>query len=470
MPFKPVIFWTDALIFLLAFAIIAYFYRVRRYEHLLSPWRQVVRRRLGMSALVILLCFVLVGLLDSVHIREALPRKQPSEKLFYSTQVKSLFDMLISPLGTETEKTYSAPFATHLYTKSVVALPDGREIRTYPRLIYGGAHLSRPNKRLPDIVAKSLQAAATALLTWLLIASVVTIVPAKRHKIPITQHLKAILEGRKPVAWREILLTLGAILLITFIALRLSTDYHIFGTDKVGKDVFYEAIKSIRTGLIIGTLTTLVMLPFAMLFGTLAGYFGGWVDDAIQYVYTTLSSIPAVLLISAVILSLQIFITNHPDLFPTLEIRADARLLALCLILGINSWTSLCRILRAETLKLREMEFIQAATALGVNHFIIIRRHIFPNIMHIILITVVLDFSMLVLFEAVLSYVGVGVDPTTYSWGNMVNSARLELAREPIVWWPLLAAFLMMFMLVLAANLFSDAVRDAFDPRLRHND
>jgi len=88
--------------------------------------------------------------------------------------------------------------------------------------------------------------------------------------------------------------------------------------------------------------------------------------------------------------------------------------------------------------------------------------------MHIILITIVLDFSMLVLAEAVLSYVGVGVDPTTYSWGNMINSARLELAREPIVWWPLLAAFIMMFTLVVSANLFSDAVRDAFDPRLRY--
>jgi peptide/nickel transport system permease protein len=165
---------------------------------------------------------------------------------------------------------------------------------------------------------------------------------------------------------------------------------------------------------------------------------------------------------------LQVFITNHPDLFSTLEIRADTRLLALCVILGIGSWTSLCRILRGETLKLREMEFITAACALGVGHLKIIRRHILPNIMHIILITIVLDFSMLVLAEAVLSYVGVGVDPTTYSWGNMINSARLELAREPIVWWPLLAAFIMMFTLVVSANLFSDAVRDAFDPRLRY--
>jgi peptide/nickel transport system permease protein len=102
-----------------------------------------------------------------------------------------------------------------------------------------------------------------------------------------------------------------------------------------------------------------------------------------------------------------------------------------------------------------------------VHEFTIIWRHIVPNVMHIVLIIVVLDFSGLVLAEAVLSYVGVGVDPTMDSWGNMINGARLEMAREPMVWWSLFAAFTFMFSLVLAANLFSDTVRDAFDPRLR---
>ncbi|MDO8705815.1 MAG: ABC transporter permease subunit, partial [Sulfuricaulis sp.] len=130
-------------------------------------------------------------------------------------------------------------------------------------------------------------------------------------------------------------------------------------------------------------------------------------------------------------------------------------------------WTSLCRLLRGETLKLREVDYIQAARALGSSHVAVMARHVLPNVMHIILITVVLDFSGLVLAEAVLSYVGVGVDPTMDSWGNMINSARLEMARAPIVWWSLAAAFVFMFGLVLSANLFSDAVRDAFDPRLR---
>lgn len=240
---------------------------------------------------------------------------------------------------------------------------------------------------------------------------------------------------------------------------------HIFGTNKIGQDMFYESIKSVRTGLIIGIFTTIVMLPFALFFGMIAGYFGGWSDDVIQYLYTTLSSIPGVLLITAMVLMMQVIITAHPNLFPTIADRADARLLALCFILGITSWASLCRLLRAETLKLREQEFITASIAMGAKKIPIILRHILPNVMHIVIITIVLDFSGLVLAEAVLSYVGVGVDPTTASWGNMINTSRLELAREPMVWWPLCSALFMMFFLVLSANLFADAVRDAFDPK-----
>jgi len=113
------------------------------------------------------------------------------------------------------------------------------------------------------------------------------------------------------------------------------------------------------------------------------------------------------------------------------------------------------------------VDYVQASQAFGVSNFKIMWRHIQPNVMHIVLIAVVLDFSGLVLAEAVLSYVGVGVDPSMHSWGNLINGARLEMAREPLVWWSLLAAFIFMFVLVLSANLFSDAVRDAFDPRIR---
>jgi peptide/nickel transport system permease protein len=207
------------------------------------------------------------------------------------------------------------------------------------------------------------------------------------------------------------------------------------------------------------------MLPMAIIFGILAGFFRGWVDDVIQYLYTTLNSIPGVLLIAAAILVTQVYMANHEEDFASLAARADLRLLFLCLILGLTSWTGLCRLLRAETLKLRDMEFVQAARALGVSDGMILLRHILPNVFHLVLISVALDFSSLVLAEAVLSYISIGVDPATHSWGNMINSARLELARDPLVWWPLASALVFMFTLVLAANLFADAVRDAFDPR-----
>jgi peptide/nickel transport system permease protein len=133
----------------------------------------------------------------------------------------------------------------------------------------------------------------------------------------------------------------------------------------------------------------------------------------------------------------------------------------------VTSWTGLCRLLRGEALKLRELDYVEAARAFGVSNWRIMTRHLVPNVMHIVLITVVMEFSGLVLAEAVLSYIGVGVDPSMISFGTMINSARLELAREPIVWWSLAAAFVFMFVLVLSANLFSDSVRDAFDPRVR---
>lgn len=241
---------------------------------------------------------------------------------------------------------------------------------------------------------------------------------------------------------------------------------HLLGTGKVGQDIFYECLKSIRTGLVIGTLTTLVMLPFAVGLGMLAGYFRGWIDDVVQYIYTTLSSVPDVLLIAAAVLSLQIFLMNHPGYFATIAQSADMRLLALCIILGVTSWTGLCRVLRGETLKLREMDYVQAAIALGTPNCKILTQHVLPNLAHLVLIAVVMDFSSLVLAEAVLTYVGVGVDPATISWGNMINAARLELARDPVVWWPLVSAFAFMFVLVLAANLLADAVREVLNPKL----
>jgi len=260
-----------------------------------------------------------------------------------------------------------------------------------------------------------------------------------------------------------VLLVILAVALPVFM---LSRHYHVLGTDKVGQDVLYLALKSVRTSIVIGTVTTLVLLPLGIALGVMAGYFKGWMDDAIQYLYTTLNSIPGVLLIAAAVLMVQVYIDTHPELFPTAAQRADLRLLFLCIILGLTSWTGLARLLRGESLKLSELEYIQAAHAFGVSDTRILARHVLPNVAHIVIITLVLDFSGFVLTEAVLSYIGVGVDPSTNSFGTMINAARLEMAREPMVWWSLATAFAFMLVLVLAANLLADAVRDGFDPRV----
>jgi peptide/nickel transport system permease protein len=470
MAVKPVLLLTDALLFVLVGVTIAAALYARRREHLRAPWRHVRRQRLGMAALVVLGAYAAIGVADSFHFRLPLHDTEdsaPDRGVAYSTEVISLLDVLVLPLKERVEKTYSAPFATHLYAKETIERADGAQAREFPRLRYGGAHLADPSAdRWRDVAGTTGVGTVEGLLAWGLLIAIVVTWQARRVGVPWRDMLGRLVRGGTDTPWLVILATLGALIVLGFVIGNQALKYHVFGTDKVGTDVLYLSLKSIRTGIVIGTLTTLIMLPFAVLLGIMAGYVRGWVDDVIQYVYTTLSSIPGVLLIAAVILTLQAYMAVHPDQFDTAAVRADSRLLFLCVILGITSWTSLCRLLRGETLKLREMEYIQAARAYGAGRMTIMLRHILPNVMHIVLITVTLDFSGLVLAEAVLSYVGVGVDPSTISWGTMINSARLEMAREPMVWWSLASAFTFMFTLVLAANLFSDVVRDAFDPRL----
>ena len=133
-----------------------------------------------------------------------------------------------------------------------------------------------------------------------------------------------------------------------------------------------------------------------------------------------------------------------------------------CIAMGVTSWVGFCRIVRGETFKLRELDYIQAARALGVSDFGLIWRHILPNLMHLVVITFVLTFSGLVLSEAILSYLGIGIEG---SWGQMIDQARDELARDPIIWWNLAAASTALFGLILAVNFVGDAVRDVLDPR-----
>lgn len=458
MPFQPVVLATDALIYLLVILALLFAWYTRRHDHLRAPWRRVGQSRTAMGALVVIGCYVAIGLLDTLHYRPANGTDAQGQPR-YATEVMSVLDWIATPLREHREKTYSAPFATHLYMRETIELPDGRKVRDYPRLKWGGAHLADPDERVADIAWRLLGGVGLGVTLW----GVLLLLLARGRPARLRAWwADPSMAPQQVAAWTGLVM-----LVLLGLSLTLAGAYHVFGTDKVGEDVFYQSLKSIRTGLVIGTLTTLVMLPAAILLGIMAGYFRGWVDDVIQYLYTTLSSVPGVLLIAAAVLMMQIYMSNHQDEFNSLTQRADLRLLFLCLILGVTSWTSLCRLLRGETLKLRQLEYVQAAQAFGVGHFTTLMRHILPNVMHIVLIVVVLDFSGLVLAEAVLSYINIGVDPNTNSWGNMINSARLELARDPVVWWSLAAAFLFMFALVLAANLFADVVRDAFDPRLR---
>jgi peptide/nickel transport system permease protein len=463
----PVFLWTDRLVFILIALIAIYAAYTRGREHLLAPWKRVGRSASGLSALVVLIAFVTVGVLDSLHFRPALEGRDAKGERVYSVEVRSVLDVVLASLREHTERTYSAPLATRAYAREIVELPDGKEARDYPRLRWGGAQLKSESDRTGDILVTTLRGLISGILASAVLGSLLVAKLSRAWKQGFFAAWKGILRGETAVPWRAVIATVTVMLAIASAIGALASHYHVFGTDKVGQDILYQALKSVRTGLVIGTITTLVMMPFAVLLGIAAGYFRGWADDVIQYLYTTLNSVPSVLLIAAFVLMLQVMMDKHAELFPTVAQRADVRLLALCLILGVTSWTGLARLLRGESLKLRELEYIQAAQAFGVSDTRIITRHILPNVMHIVLISLVMDFSGLVLAEAVLSYVGVGVDPSMISFGTMINAARLEMSRDPVVWWALAAAFIFMFALVLAANIFADAVRDAFDPRVR---
>ena len=222
---------------------------------------------------------------------------------------------------------------------------------------------------------------------------------------------------------------------------------HLLGTDALGKDVFIETLKGCSTALIIGGLTSAIYIPLGTLAGLCAGYFRRRVDDAIQYLYSTLAAIPQILLLIAIIMVL------------------DKGLGQMALALGITGWVGLCRLIRGETMRQSERTYIMAARALGQSHWQIISRHLLPNVMHLVIINAVLGFSGVVLAEATLGYLGVGSPVGTPSWGNMIDGGRSELSRDPLVWWNLTAAGIALFILVLSLNLLADSLRKAFDPK-----
>ena len=464
----PVVLVTDLLFYVLIAALVVGVVNLRRSPEALRPWRKLAASRTAMLSAVVMLAYVAVALLDSLHFRPRLDDVEGEPR--YAGEVVSVLDVMLGRLRDKDEKTYSAPLAAYAYVKELQTA--GGEVRQeYPRLKHGGAHLDDPGDRAGDIVAT----AATGLLKGLVVAAAFALLlcgvlmRVKRRSFgaalaEVTPFCGA--HEHRAVAWGAVVGAVALIAMTVGVLGELSLKYHVLGTDKVGQDVLYQAIKSIRTAVLIGTLTTLIMLPLALALGVAAGYFLGWVDDVVQYVYTTLNAVPGILLIAAAILMINVHMDRHQDSFNDIIERTDIRLFFLCLILGVTSWSGLCRLLRAETLKIRSFDYIAAARVLGVGHFAVLRRHVLPNVTHVVLITIALDFSGLVLAEAVLSYIGIGVDPVMHSWGNMINVARLEMAREPVVWWSLGAALVFMFVLVLCANLFADALRDALDPRM----
>ncbi len=223
---------------------------------------------------------------------------------------------------------------------------------------------------------------------------------------------------------------------------------HPFGTDIFGRDCLGRAIHGGVTALSIGFLSSSISLVIGLVLGGVAGYFGGWVDSLVVRLYTTIDSVPPILLI------------------PALAFVLGRGLTVVYIAVGVTSWVGLCRLIRAEFMKHKERDYVAAAKALGASHQRRIFLHIMPNVMHLALIQFSLGFVGAIKFEVLLSYLGVGVEPSVPSWGIMLDDAKLELARP--FWGNLLAATVLMFGLVLAFNLLNDALRESLDPKLKN--
>ena len=466
---KIVFLGTDLVLYAITLLLVWYVWRIVRNANLRATWEKVVRDPVALSAALVLLVFAAITLADSFHFRRALPSAAGTAAgaaTSYAPKTESLLDVVLSRQISTREVGYSQPLAYQAFNKEPVIV-NGVAGRDFPRLKFGGAQLSDPASQWSgDVAARTLTGLVIGLIVAALATSGTAFVVREAHG-GTAQALHDIAGDRTHLPLRAALITFAIICALIGPVVALMGNYHVFGTDRTGNDVLYQSLKSVRTAFVIGTLATIATLPFAVVLGVLAGYLKGWVDEVIQYLYTTLSSVPNVLLIAACVLMVQVYLDQHTEMFETGSERSDVKIFLLCVILGVTGWATLCRLIRGETLKLRELDFVQAATAFGVSPTRIMARHILPNVMHLVLITTVLSFSDLILYEAVLTYVGVGVDPSMNSFGGMINLARSEMSRDPVVWWSFAAAFAFMVTLVLAANLFADGVRDAFDPRAR---
>ncbi len=222
----------------------------------------------------------------------------------------------------------------------------------------------------------------------------------------------------------------------------------IFGGDKWGRDVLKKTIKGTETSMFVGLAAAALAAFLGTVFGALAGYYGRWIDDFFNWFYSVFTSIPYLLLILSIAAVLN-----------------QKGTMTVILILGLTGWTGIFRLIRAEYMKHKVREYVQAADAIGASHMRRIFVHILPNVSHVVLVQLSLHVVLFIKSEVVLSFLGFGVGVDTVSWGSMLNEAQTELILGS--WWQLAAATAAMAMLVTAFGLLTDALRDALDPKLK---
>ncbi len=221
------------------------------------------------------------------------------------------------------------------------------------------------------------------------------------------------------------------------------------GTDRAGRSISFRAIYSIKVAFQIGMVTAVIAVALGSVLGTAAGFFGGWVDHLVTWLFTTFSSIPNLVLL--VLLAYMFAGTVF-----------DGTLVPVYIAFSCTFWIGPCRVIRGETLKLKELEYVQAATAIGFGRGYILFRHILPNAVHLILINFSLLFIGAIKSEVILTFLGLGVKSGP-SLGIMITQSRSEVING--FFWQIGTATVVMFILVLAFNILSDALQDAFDPK-----